>query len=95
MKESSFKEEDMEALLIGSYWFINGTFFVLLARKMIEARKGSVGWFLGLCFTILAGVLLLLGATICLDHFFEALSLRRGFLFLCFVDTIIWTSAGI
>jgi len=73
----------MESLVVGSYWFVNGAFFVLLARKILETRNSrSIGWFLGLCSAILTGVLLLLGATICFDHFFEALFLKRGFLLL-------------
>lgn len=60
----------MEALVVGSYWFINGAFFILLAKKIIKTRNGSIGCFFGLFLTILISVLLLLGATICLDHFF-------------------------
>ena len=73
----------MEFLLVGSYWFANGVFFVLVTRKIIKTRSSSLGWFLALCLAIFVGVLLLFGATLCLDHFLEALLFEQGFLLFC------------
>ena len=78
----------MDALVVGSYWFANGVFFVLFARRIIETRNNSIGWLLGLCLTVLTGVLLLFGATVCFEHFFEALSLKRGFLFFLLINPL-------
>ena len=60
----------MEALVIGSYWFISGIVFVLFVGKILEIREKSLGWFVGLFLAICIGVLLLFGATVCFDHSF-------------------------
>jgi len=75
----------MESLVVGFYWFVNGIFFIVFVRRIVKTRNDSIGWLLGLCLAISVGVILLFGATVCFDHFSQALPSSRAFCILLMV----------
>jgi len=59
----------MEILIVGAYWFLNGVLFVFFTIKCLKFRQNTFRWFLGLSIAFSLSILLLLGATICFDHY--------------------------